>query len=143
MARRNEDLVYFGDSQAAIKVVLRLGGRRSEDNTGHGARFRHLEKDPRSLERKNRSRRSDLLIKIKAHRGEPMNEEADTLAEVGREKEKETAKWTERTQKLIFKWTGQKNAKQRTKWRAGVRRQVRQRVEQLVLKAVREESVKR
>ena len=26
MARRNEDLVYFGDSQAAIKVVLRWVG---------------------------------------------------------------------------------------------------------------------
>ena len=26
-----------------------------------------------------------FLIKIKAHRGEPMNEEADTLAEVGRD----------------------------------------------------------
>jgi hypothetical protein len=45
-------------------------------------------------------------------RGEPMNEEADTLAEVGREKEKETAKWTERTQRLIFKWAGQKKGKQ-------------------------------
>ena len=56
-----------------------------------------------------------FLIKIKAHRGEPMNEEADTLAEVGRkkEKEKETAKWTERTQRLIIKWAGQKKGKQR------------------------------
>ena len=35
-----------------------------------------------------------------------MHEDADTLAEVGREKEKETAKWTERTQRLIFKWAG-------------------------------------
>ena len=84
-----------------------------------------------------------FLIKIKAHKGELMNEEADTLAEVGREKEKETAKWTERTQKLIFKWTGQKNAKQRTKWRAGVRRQVRQRVVQLAVKAAGEGRVKR
>ena len=51
---------------------------------------------------------STLLTKIKAHIGEliiiiTVNEEADTLAEVGREKEKETAKWTERTQRLIFK----------------------------------------
>ena len=66
-----------------------------------------------------------FLIKIKAHRGEPMNEEADTLAEAGREKEKDTAKWTERTQRLIFKWTGQKKRKQRSRWSAGVWRQLR------------------
>jgi ribonuclease HI len=47
-------------------------------------------------------------IKIKAHRGEPMNMEVDTLAETGREKEKETTKWTEKTKRLIFKWTGKK-----------------------------------
>ena len=66
-----------------------------------------------------------FLIKIKAHRGEPINEEADTLAEGGREKERETAKWTERTQRLIFKWTGQKKRKQRSRWSAGVWRQLR------------------
>ena len=32
-----------------------------------------------------------------------MNEEADTLAETGREKERGTAKWTGRTNRLIFK----------------------------------------
>jgi hypothetical protein len=48
--------------------------------------------------------------------------ETDTLAEVG--KEKEPAKWTERTQTLIFKWTGQKKGNQRSKWSAGVRKQV-------------------
>lgn len=77
-----------------------------------------------------------------------MNEEADTLAELGREKEKETAKWTERTQRLIFKWTGQKpegpvKGKQKSKWSAGVRKQVGQRVPQQAVKAKREESVKR
>jgi plasmid rolling circle replication initiator protein Rep len=43
-----------------------------------------------------------------------MNEEADTLVEVWREKEKETVKWTERTQRLIFKWAGRRGKRKAT-----------------------------
>ena len=86
---------------------------------------------------------STFLSKIKAHRGEPMNEEADTLAEVGREKEKETREVDRKDTEANLQMAGQKKGKQRSKWSAGVRRQVRQRVAQLAVKAAREESVKR
>ena len=143
MARRDEDLVYFGDSQAAIKVVLRWVGEGAKTTLATAPDADILRRILEVLRERIEAGAATFLIKIKAHRGEPMNEDADTLAEVGREKEKETAKWAERTQRLIFKWAGRKKGKQRSKWSAGVRRQVRQRVAQLAVKAAREESVKR
>jgi ribonuclease HI len=115
MARRNEDLLYFGDSQAAIKVVLRWVGEGAKTTLATAPDADILRRILEVLRERIEAGASTFLSKIKAHRGEPMNEEADTLAEVGREKEKETAKFTERTQRLIFKWTGQKKGKQRSR----------------------------
>ena len=113
MARRNEDLVYFGDSQAAIKIVLRWVGEGAKTTLATVPDIADiLRRILEVLRERIEAGAATFLIKIKAHRGEPMNEEADTLAEVGRENEKETAKWTERTQRLIFKWTRQKKGKQ-------------------------------
>ena len=45
-----------------------------------------------------------FLVKVKAHRGEPLNEGADDLAEVGRtlEREGENYRWKERTTRLVY-----------------------------------------
>ena len=45
-----------------------------------------------------------FLVKVKAHRGEPLNEGADDLAEAGREIEKEGAnsRWQERTTWVVY-----------------------------------------
>jgi hypothetical protein len=44
------------------------------------------------------------LLKVKAHRGEPLNEGADDLAETGRAMEKEGDKnrWKERTTRVVY-----------------------------------------
>ncbi len=45
-----------------------------------------------------------FLVKVKAHRGEPLNEGADDLAEAGRamEKEGENSRWQERTTRAVY-----------------------------------------
>jgi hypothetical protein len=45
-----------------------------------------------------------FLIKVKAHRGEPLNQGADDLAEAGREMEKEgeNSRWRERTTRVVY-----------------------------------------
>ena len=113
MARRDEDLTYFGDSPAAIKVVLQWVGEGAKTTLATAPDADILRRILEVLRVRIEAGAATFLIKIKAHRGEPMNEEADTLAEVRKEKEKESAKWTERTQRLIFKWAGQKKGKQR------------------------------
>ena len=45
-----------------------------------------------------------FLVKAKAHRGEPLNEGADDLAEAGRvmEKEGENSRWQEWTTRVVY-----------------------------------------
>ena len=47
-----------------------------------------------------------FLVKVKAHRGEPLNEGADDLAETGRELEKEgeNSRWQERTTRVVYSY---------------------------------------
>ena len=44
-----------------------------------------------------------LLLKVKAHRGEPLNEEADDCADHGRLVEAEHKEWSDRSEKVIFR----------------------------------------
>jgi hypothetical protein len=46
--------------------------------------------------------RATFLIKVKSHRGEPINERADSLAEKGRETSHDNKRWDERTNWMTF-----------------------------------------
>ena len=48
------------------------------------------------------SRESYFLIKVKSHRGEPINERADTLAEEGLEISDDNKRWDVRTDRMTF-----------------------------------------
>jgi hypothetical protein len=54
------------------------------------------------LTQRVRSGRATFLIKVKSHRGEPINERADTLAEKGREISDDDKKWDDRTDRMTF-----------------------------------------
>ena len=45
-----------------------------------------------------------FLVKVQVHRGEPLNEGADDLAEAGRamEKEGENSRWQDRTTRVVY-----------------------------------------
>ena len=50
--------------------------------------------------------RTTFLVKVKSHRGEPINERADTLAEEGRESS-DDKRWDDRTDRMTFEvWRG-------------------------------------
>ena len=55
------------------------------------------------LTQRVRAGRATFLIKVKSHRGEPINERADTLAEKGREISDDDKRWDEdRTGRMTF-----------------------------------------
>ena len=62
-----------------------------------------------------------LLVKVKAHRGEPMNEEADDCADIGRRLDAETKEWTARSERMIFKWQPAVGIHRKAAWGASVR----------------------
>jgi hypothetical protein len=50
-----------------------------------------------------------VLCKVKSHRGEPLNETVDDLADLGRTIDPEHAVWTTRSNRMVFSWIdGQK-----------------------------------
>jgi hypothetical protein len=54
------------------------------------------------LTQRVRAGRATFLIKVKSHRGEPINERADTLAEKGREISDDDKRWDDRTDRMTF-----------------------------------------
>ena len=72
------------------------------------------------------------MIKVKAHRGCPLNEEVDIRAEMGRMKEEQEESWSEPTNRTIYQWseisktkTGTLTTKQ-SAWTQAVRNRMRQ-----------------
>ena len=55
--------------------------------------------------------RATFFVKVKSHRGEPLNERADTLAEKGRARPEDEKRWNERTARMTFTVTQQGNSK--------------------------------
>jgi hypothetical protein len=60
------------------------------------------------------------MVKIKAHRGEPLNEEADTVAERARQMPEDNRQWTTRTPRLLYERTD-KGVKRVSTWSKAVR----------------------
>ncbi len=84
----HEDLVTATDSEVLCRVVGRWvgqGGKTSLANTADTDILEYKTKLAARIEAKSRT----FLIKVKAHRGEPLNEGADDLAEAVHEMEKE------------------------------------------------------
>ncbi len=79
------------------------GGKASLANTADADILEYiLERLTARIEAMSRT----FLVKVKTHRGEPLNEGADDQAEVGREMEKEgeNFRWQERTTRVVYSY---------------------------------------
>ena len=65
---------------------------------------------------------STFLVKVKAHRGEPLNELADTQAENARQLQDECRQWTVRTPSMTYEWIDSNGVKQTTAWSKAARK---------------------
>ena len=80
-----------------------------------------------------------FLVKVKAHRGEPLNEGTDDLAEVGRllAKEGEGYRWKQRTTRLVFSYYDRtSNQWKRDTWSRTIRNTVRRGVTESLIALV-------
>jgi hypothetical protein len=59
------------------------------------------------------------MVKVKAHRGEPLNELADTQAENARQLQDVCRQWTVRTPSMTYEWSDNNGVKQTTAWSNG------------------------
>ena len=61
------------------------------------------------------------MVKVKTHRGEPLNEKADTQAESARQLPSEHRQWTTRTQTMTYEWRDNDGVKHVTAWSKALR----------------------
>ena len=100
----HEDLLTATDSEVLCRVVGRWVGQGGKASLANTADADILEYILSKLAARIAAKSRTFLVKVKAHRGEPLNEGADDLAEEGRtlEKKGENYRWTQRTTRLVF-----------------------------------------
>jgi ATP/maltotriose-dependent transcriptional regulator MalT len=101
---RTEDLVTVTDSEVLCRVVARWVGQGGKASLANTADENILEYILAKLTARMAAKSRTFLVKVKAHRGEQLNEGADDLAEAGREMEKEgeNSRWRERTTRVVY-----------------------------------------
>ena len=57
------------------------------------------------LQKRVKADTATLLIKVKDHRGDPLNEETDIRTEMGRLKEDNEKTWSTQTDRTIYHWS--------------------------------------
>jgi hypothetical protein len=79
------------------------------------------------LQQRVKAKATTLLIKVKAHRGCPLNEETDIRAEMGRMKQEKEKTWSSPTDRTMYQWTEASKTKndvettKQTAWTQAVR----------------------
>ena len=77
------------------------------------------------LQKRVKTGATTLLIKVKVHRGDPLNEEADIRAELGHLKGHQEVKWNDPTNRTIYRWQVGQHTRS-TAWSNTVRNRFRQ-----------------
>ena len=100
----HEDLVTVTDSEVLCRVVGRWVGEGGKDSLTNTTDANILEYIPTKLAVRIEAKSRTFLVKVKVHRGDPLNEGADDLAETDREMEKEgeNSRCRERTTWVVY-----------------------------------------
>jgi ribonuclease HI len=131
----NENLLYLTDSESTLQCINKwIGGvaKRSLAKSSDGDVLRAIIV---KLQQRVKAKTATLLIKVKAHRGCPLNEEAGIRVEMGRMKHEQEKTWSTSNKRTIYQWsessktksvvTGVNTTKQ-TAWTQAVRNRMRQ-----------------
>jgi len=115
------DLLYLCDSEAALSKVSRCIGSGPCTTLAGDANADIMTSIIECVrERVLRGART-YMVKVKAHRGEPLNERADTQAENARQLPSECRQWTTRSQRMTNEWSDNDGVKHVTAWSKAVR----------------------
>ena len=101
-----QDLVTSTDSEVLCRLVRRWVGQGGKASLSNTADADILEFIIGKLRARIAANARTFLVKIKAHRGEPLNERADDLADEGKTLAKagDSYPWTNRTTRLVYSY---------------------------------------
>ena len=98
----NENLLYFTDSETTLQAINKWLGGGAKLSLAKTADADVLKAIIVKLQQRVTAKAATLLIKVKSHRGCPLNEEADIRAEMGRMKQEKEKTWSTPTNRTIY-----------------------------------------
>jgi ribonuclease HI len=101
-AALSEDALLLCDNEAVLRVIRKWVGQGGKATLATAPDADILREIVCLLTQRVRAGRATFLVKVKSHRGEPINERADTLAEEGRALSDEEKRWDDRTDRMTF-----------------------------------------
>jgi ribonuclease HI len=91
------NLLYLTEGEASLQAIYKWVGGGAKLNLTKTPDADILKEIVIKLQKRVEAGAATLLIKVKAHRGDPLNEEADIRAEMGQLKEENETIWSEPT----------------------------------------------
>jgi ribonuclease HI len=119
-AALSEDALLLCDNEAVLRVIRKWVGQGGKATLATAPDADILGEIIHLLAQRVRAGRATFLVKVKSHRGEPINERADTLAEEGRALLDEEKRWDDRTDRMTFE-VRKGNTTVRSVWTNSVR----------------------
>jgi ribonuclease HI len=98
------DLLYLTDSEASLQAIHKWIGCGVKLNLSKSPDADILKAIILKLQKRVEAGAATLLIKVKAHRGDPLNEEADIRAEFGWEKAYKETIWDDLSGRTVYQW---------------------------------------
>ncbi len=128
----NENLLYLTDSEATLQDINKWIGRGAKLSLANTTDADILRAIIVKLQQRVKAKAATLLMKVKTHRGHPLNEETDIRAEMGRMKQEKEKTWSTPTNRTIYQWSEASKTKgsiettKQTSWTLAVRNRIRQ-----------------
>ena len=125
-ASPKSDLLYLCDSETALSKVASWIGRGPKASLAKDDNADILWVIIEQLRKRTEGGMRTFLVKIKAHRGEPLNEQADTQAGEASQLSDDHLQWIQRTDRLIYEWLDKDGNARTSAWSKAVRNAMRQ-----------------
>ena len=120
-AALSEDVLLLCDNQAVLCTIKKWVGQGGKATLATAPDADILKDIICLLTRRVRAERAIFLVKVKSHRGEPINERADTLAEEGRGLSDDDKRWDDRTDRMTIEVRKRNHPFLRSVWTNSVR----------------------
>jgi len=125
-------MLYLCDNQALLKAVKRWVGEGGKATLVGAPDADILLKAIEELRKRTTAGAAKFLVKVKAHRGEPADEEADIQADKAISGKEVPTKWQDRTNRAVFTWQEPRRKggtvsyeDWKSTWNSGVRKAIR------------------
>jgi ribonuclease HI len=99
------DLLYLTDSEASLQAIHKWIGYGAKLNLSKSPDVDILKTIILKLQKRVEAGTATLLIKVKVHRGDPLNEETDIRSELGRRKTYKETIWDDLSGRTVYQWS--------------------------------------